>query len=164
MDTPCWYALYTRARHEKKVDFLLKSKGIESYLPLQRVLRRWSDRKKWVEEPLFRCYVFVRVLPQDRLLALQTPGVVKMVCFGGEPAVIPHEQIEAVRRVLEETRNFEPCAYFTVGDRVEVMKGPLAGLEGILVRKKKGYRLVIVIDSIRQALSVEVDAGEVRRL
>lgn len=161
-DTPYWYALYTRPRHEKRVDWQLKQKGIESYLPLQQVVRRWSDRKKRVEEPLFRCYVFVHITLKDSLPALQTHGVVRMVSFNGQPASIPDEQIDAVKRILQERRALEPCDYFTLGQRVEVVYGPLTGIEGILVQKRGHNRLVVAIDSIRQALSVEVDAEEVR--
>ena len=102
-----WYALYTRSRHEKKVDYQLREKGIESYLPLQRVLRKWSDRKKWVEEPLFRCYVFVHVDPANRLRALQTFGVVRFVTFSDEPAVVRDDEIENIRRILRESPDAE---------------------------------------------------------
>lgn len=159
---PRWYALYTRPRHEKRVDRQLKQKGIESYLPLRKELRQWSDRKRWVEEPLFRCYVFVRIPLQDYILALQTHGVVRMVSFNGRPAPIPDEQIEAVRRILEEIRTVEPVSYLVIGQRVEVIKGPLAGIRGVLIQKRNQNRLVIAIDSIRQAISIEINADEVK--
>lgn len=159
---PQWYALYTRPRHEKRVDRQLKQKGIESYLPLRKELRRWSDRKKWVEEPLFRCYVFVRIPLQDYISALQTYGVVRMVSFNGRPAPIPDEQIDAVRRVLEEIKTVEPISYLVIGQKVEVIKGPLAGIRGVLIQKRNQNRLVIAIESIRQGISIEINADEVK--
>jgi len=140
----------------------LKQKGIESYLPLRKELRRWSDRKKWVEEPLFRCYVFVRIPLQDYISALQTYGVVRMVSFNGRPAPIPDEQIDAVRRVLEEIKTVEPISYLVIGQKVEVIKGPLAGIRGVLIQKRNQNRLVIAIESIRQGISIEINADEVK--
>ena len=140
----------------------MKQKGIESYLPLRKELRRWSDRKKWVEEPLFRCYVFVRIPLQDYISALQTYGVVRMVSFNGRPAPIPDEQIDAVRRVLEEIKTVEPISYLVIGQKVEVIKGPLAGIRGVLIQKRNQNRLVIAIESIRQGISIEINADEVK--
>lgn len=161
-DAAKWYALYTRARFEKKVDFQLKEKGIESYLPLRTVVRQWSDRKQKVEEPLFKSYIFVHVPPADRILALQTFGVVRMVNFKGVPAVIPDEQIEAVKRVLQEIETVELIDYLTIGQMVEVINGPLIGLRGILIEKRGRNRLVITIDQIKQALSVEIRVENVQ--
>ncbi|MCD6165698.1 UpxY family transcription antiterminator [bacterium] len=164
MEIPHWYALYTRSRHEKKVDAQLKEKGIESYLPLHTVIRQWSDRKKKVEEPLFRCYVFVHLALKDRLRALQTEGVVRMVSFGGKPSVIPDSQIEAVKRLLQEGLVVEPYQYLKEGQWVEVVQGPLTGLQGILIEKRGSQKLVVSIDSIRQSISVQIDARLVKAI
>ena len=162
IEIPHWYALYTRSRHEKKVDAQLKEKSIESYLPLHTVIRQWSDRKKKVEEPLFRCYVFVHLALQDYLKALRTYGVVRMISFGGKPSVIPDSQIEAVKRLLQEGLAVESCEYLKEGQWVEVVQGPLTGLQGILLEKRGGQNLVISISSIRQSISVQIDAHLVK--
>lgn len=159
-----WYALYTRSRYEKKVDILLKQKGIEAYLPLRKVLRQWSDRKKWIEEPLFRCYVFVHVNEKERICALETPGVVRMVSFQGKPAIVRDEEIEDIRRILKEIPDVESCSPLTVGQWVKVIRGPLSGLVGRLEEFRGGQRLVIGIDSIGQALRFNVERGDVSPL
>lgn len=158
----CWYALYTRSRHEKKVDLQLRDKGIESYLPTQKILRRWSDRKKWVEEPLFRCYVFIHTNHRDRLRALQVYGAVRIVMFSGKPAVVRDEEIENIRRILREAPEIEACTPLYVGDVVEIVYGPLAGLCGRLEEIRGERRLVVTINSIRQALRFNVDGADVR--
>jgi len=157
-----WYALYIKSRHEKKVDKQLLDKGIESYLPLRKVLRQWSDRKKWVEEPLFRCYVFIRVTERDRLRALQTYGSVRVVSFNGKPARVRDEEIENIRLILREVENVEPCPAVEVGDVVEVTRGPLRGQRGRLEQVRDGHRLVVTIDSIHQALRFNIDILDVR--
>jgi len=162
IDVPRWHALYTRARFEKKVDFLLKQKGLESYLPLQNVVRQWSDRKKTVEMPLFSCYVFVHIPQRQHELAVQTYGVVRMVGFNGRPSVILDEEIEAIRRVLKEVPVVEPVAYLRSGRRVEIVRGPLMGLRGRLVEMRGSHRFIIAIEEIQQALSIEIDISDVR--
>lgn len=157
-----WYALYTRSRHEKKVEKQLRDKGIASYLPVRRVLRRWSDRKKWVEEPIFRCYVFIRVDEKDRLRALRTYGSVRIVSFNGKPAVVRDEEIENIRRVLREVPAVETCTPLAVGDVVEIQRGPLSGLRGRLEELRGERRLVVAVESIRQALRFNLDGADVR--
>jgi len=157
-----WYALYTRSRHEKKVDRQLQDKGIESYLPVQSVFRQWSDRRKWVEEPLFRCYVFIHANPLERLHALQTYGSVRIVTFNNKPAIVQDEEIENIRRILREIPVAEPCTPLSVGGIVEITKGPLSGLRGGLESFRGEYRLVVSIDSINQALRFNVDRNSVK--
>ncbi len=159
---PNWYALSTRARHEKKVHSQLVQKGIISFLPLQTFHRRWSDRYKKVEEPLFSCYVFVKIALKDRLQALQTDGAVRLVSFNGVPATIPESQINAIRGILENQIPLERVDYLTPGQRIEVVQGPLRGSTGILAEIKNRQRLVIRIDSIMQAISVDIDMRDVR--
>jgi transcription antitermination factor NusG len=154
---PHWYALHTRHRHEKKIDARLKEKKITSYLPLHTVYRRWSDRYKRIEEPLFSCYVFVWIALRDRLPVLQTDGAVNLVSFNGIPAIIPPEQIDAIRRILERRVEVSQAGYFTPGEKVRVMRGPLHGLEGTLVCQKNNHRLIITVDGIKQAIAIEID-------
>lgn len=157
-----WYALSVRSRHEKKVDRQLQDKGIESYLPLRKIRREWSDRKKWVEEPLFRCYVFIHTDERNRLRALQAYGVVRIVSFNGKPAVVRDDEIASIRRILRTAPSVETCPPVSVGDVVEIMSGPLMGLRGRLEGIRNERRLVVSIDSIRQALRFNVDGADVK--
>ncbi|HDP97944.1 MAG TPA: UpxY family transcription antiterminator [bacterium] len=161
-ETPYWYAISTRARHEKKVNQRLLEKQIQSYLPVQKTHRKWSDRYKLVEEPLFSCYVFVRIALKDRLPVLQTDGVVRLVTFNGIPATIPEEQLNAIRTVSEKMEQVQKIDYLTPGKKVEVVQGDLKGLQGILVAVKNSHRLVLQIDSIKQAIAVDIDYRDVR--
>lgn len=154
---PHWYALYTRNRYEKKVDRLLKEKGITCYLPLNVVYHRWSDRYKKVHNPLFSCYVFVFISLRDRFKVIQTDGAIKLVSFNGKPATITENQIDAIKRIIDERVNAYPIDFFTVGKKVRVKWGPLKGVEGSLIHKNNQSRLVIAIDGIKQALSIEIN-------
>ncbi len=152
-----WYALYTRSRYEKKVDTLLKEKGVTSYLPLNEVYHRWSDRNKKVFVPLFSCYVFVFIALRERLKVLQTDGTINLVSFNGRPATIPEHQINAIKRILEEKVNFDQADFFIPGKKVRIRQGPLKGVEGTLIHKNNKNRLAIAIDGIKQALSIDID-------
>ncbi len=148
-----WYAIYTKSRNEKKLAANLEAKGIEVYLPLLKILKQWSDRKKWVEIPLFRSYIFVHIYDKNYLDVLQTEGVVRFVTFRNERIPIPENQIIAVRSYLEEDDpiNIENLKYLP-GDRVEICRGPLRGLLGILVEVKGKQRVMVEIESIGQKL------------
>lgn len=163
-DTQHWYALHTRSRHEKKVSERLAEKGVANYLPLHTTYRRWSDRQKKVTEPLFSCYVFVNIALRNRLDVLQTDGAVNLVAFNGIPAKIPEQQIEAIRYVLSEVKSVEQADFFQHGQKVRVEHGPLKGIEGTVVVKKNQHRLVIAIDAIHQAVSIEIDPGSLVRI
>ncbi len=152
-----WYALYTRSRYEKKVDYLLKQKGVTSYLPLNEVYHRWSDRYQRVLTPLFSCYVFVFMALRDRFKVLQTDGVIKLVSFNGYPAIIADHEIDAIKRILAEKMKVEPIDFFTPGKKVSVRQGPLKGVKGILLQRNNRNRLIIAIDGIKQALSIDID-------
>jgi transcription antitermination factor NusG len=160
-DRPQWYVLYTSARHEKKVAELLGNRRVNSYLPLYRSVRRWRDRRKEIELPLFPSYVFVRIALRSRLQVLTVPGVVRLVTFDGKPASIADSEVDALRQGLSSARGIKPHPYLKVGKRVRVQSGPFAGMNGILVRRKKKYRLVLSIDLIMRSLSVEIDESEV---
>jgi transcription antitermination factor NusG len=159
-----WYALYTRSRHERKVEKQLRGKGIEAYLPMRRVLRQWSDRKKWVEEPLFRCYVFVYGDQKERYLSVQTIGTVRMISFNGKPVIVQDFEIQRIRAVLREAPSAESCEEIHKGDWVEITRGPLIGLQGRLESIQNRHRLVVTIDSIGQAVRFNVEIGDVRIL
>jgi len=148
-----WYAIYTKSRNEKMVHVNLEAKGIEVYLPLLKILKQWSDRKKWVEIPLFRSYIFVHIYDKNYLDVLQTDGVVRFVTFRNERIPIPENQIDAVRSYLEEDDpiNIENLEYLP-GDRVEVCRGPLRGLLGVLIEVKGKQRVMVEIESIGQRL------------
>lgn len=159
-----WYALYTRSRHEKWVDGELRKKGIETFLPLRKVTRHWSDRKKKIEEPIFSGYLFVRFPLRDRLEILKTQGSVHLVGFNSSPAPIPDRELDALRRFVEVSIPMNPYPYLAVGDRVYVRSGPLKGVEGFIVRKNNQARLVISLDLLFQSVSVEVDEALVEKI
>jgi len=153
-----WYALYTRARHEKAVAEQLIKREMEAFLPVREVLSRWKDRPKLVQLPLFPGYVFVRTSLTHKRQVVSTDGVVCMVSFQGTPAPIPDEELEAVREICLTKLPCDPYPHLTEGRWVRVIRGPLAGLSGILVRKKGKHRLVVSIDILQQSVAVEIDA------
>lgn len=164
MDFPKWFALYTRHQHEKMVAQLISRKGVEVFLPLYAASRRWKDRIKKLSLPLFPNYVFVFADFARRGSVLSTPGVYDYVRLGGSPAAIPDEEIEAIRKVVEGGLRVEPHPFLKTGDRVRVKSGPLENVEGILVRKKSFYRLVLSVELVARSISVEVEASDVERL
>jgi transcription termination/antitermination protein NusG len=159
-----WYAVYTQANHEKKAAAEIARRGVESFLPLYRSARRWSDRRVELELPLFQGYLFVHLALSDRLHVLQVPGVVRLVGFGGLPVPLPHDQIELLRTGLKGALCVEPHPYLTVGRRVKLRSGPLAGTQGILLRRKGRFRVVISIELIQRAVVVDADAADVEPL
>lgn len=161
---PCWYAAYTSANHEKKAASEISRRGVECFLPVYRTVRRWSDRRVELELPLFPSYVFVRMELRDRLKVQQVPGVAWLVGFGGVPAALPGEDIEALRSRLQGQVDARPHPLLTTGRRVRLKHGPLAGLQGILVRRKGKFRLVVSIELIQRAMAVDVDAADVEPL
>lgn len=159
-----WYALYTKHQHEKTVAQILTIKGFETLLPLYQTARRWKDRTKLLSLPLFPCYVFVKGGLGRRLDILTTPGIHALVSYAGEPAAIPTADIEAIRRAVESGSSVEPHPLLKCGERVRVKSGPLQGIQGILVRKKNSYRLVLSVEMLGKAASVEIDVFLVERL
>jgi transcription antitermination factor NusG len=157
-----WFALWTRSRHEQVVREQLERKQIDVFLPTVTKWSRWKDRKKKIDWPLFPGYCFARFNPDDRLPILKCTGVVSIVSFEGEPAPIPEHEIYGIRQLVESDLAFDPCPMIREGMMVEVMHGPLKGVVGRLVRKSEKARLVLSVDLIGQAVSVEVDAADVR--
>ena len=160
--SPEWYAIWTRSRHEQVVRDQLTRKGFEAFLPTVTRWSRWKDRKKKIDWPLFPGYCFARFDSGERLPVLKCAGVVRIVSFEGEIAPIPDQEIEGIRRLVESDLQYDPCPLIREGTMVEVVHGPLAGVVGRLVRKGAHARLVLAVDLIGQAVSVEVDASDVR--
>jgi transcription antitermination factor NusG len=153
-----WYAAYTRSRHEKSVADLLLRKEVETFLPLYSTVRRWKNGDHRVELPLFPGYAFVRIALQDRLSVLKVPGVVRLVGFDGTPAAIDDGDVESLQRALSCGVKAVPHPYLTVGRRVRITGGPLAGREGILVRRKGVTRVVVSIDLIQRSVLLDLNA------
>jgi len=152
-----WLAVYTRPRWEKKVNQLLSDKGVESYCPLNKVRRKWSDRVKVVEEPLFKSYVFVKVNDEDRSDVRMTPGVINFVYWEGRPAVIKEKEISAIKRFLDEYENVEVQPLeVKVNQRVKVTAGPLMDQEG-QVLEVKHKKAKVAIDSLGYVLVASVE-------
>ncbi|RMF09632.1 MAG: UpxY family transcription antiterminator [Candidatus Neomarinimicrobiota bacterium] len=164
MDKETWIAVYTKPRHEKKVMAEFEKRMIQHYLPLVRRKRRWSDRMKWVDMPLFPSYIFARIELKNSLYVLQTPGVHHIVKHGQEIARVPEQQIESVRIMLEGEDLPETEDYFVEGDEAEVIGGPMRGLQGIVIRRAARNHIVIRIDAIRTAISVQIDPRYLRKL
>ena len=159
---PAWYAVWTRSRHEQVVREQLQRKGLETFLPTITRWSRWKDRKKQIDWPLFPGYCFVRFDGVERLPVLKCTGVVNIVAFDGDIVPIPEHEIEGIRRLVESDLQFDPCPLIREGMMVEVTHGPLKGVVGRLVCKGSHARLVLSVDLIGQAVSVEVDAADVR--
>jgi transcription antitermination factor NusG len=159
-----WHVLYTRHQHEKAVDQILTNKGFQTFLPLYQTVHRWKDRTKVLSLPLFPCYVFLKGGLERRLDVMTTPGIRALVSSAGQPAAIPPNEIDAIRRAVESGVRVEPHPLLRCGELVRVKAGPLAGVQGILVRKKNLYRLVLAVEMLGKAAVVEVDAFLVEKL
>jgi len=157
-----WFALAVRSQHEKAVQEQLLAKSLEAYVPLYRARRRWSDRTKTLELPLFSRYAFCRFSYEDRLMVLSTPGVLKVVGFGGKPTPVPENEIEAIRAMIASGRGVMPWPVLRLGQRVRIEAGPLHGVEGILVREKSIYRVVVSVELLNRGVAVEIDREEIR--
>jgi transcription antitermination factor NusG len=160
-----WFALYTTSRHEKRVALHLSQRQIECYLPLYRAERRWSDGSKvMLDLPLFPGYLFIRIPRCERSRALAVPGALAVVGgTGGEPAPLPDATIEALRTGLK-SRRAQPHRLMTAGQKVRIRSGALAGFEGIVVRSKNGFRVVLTLEHIMQSYGVEVGLEDLEPL
>ncbi|MBI4543573.1 MAG: UpxY family transcription antiterminator [Gemmatimonadetes bacterium] len=156
-----WYACYTRGRHEKQVERLLRERGLESYLPLIPRLRQWKDRKKVVPWPLFPSYVFGRFTLQDLYPVITTPGVSTVVRANGYPTPISDRDIENVRLFVDAVAATgiepEPRPFVKEGQGVRVTDGPFQGVEGIVIERRGRKRVLIGIRAIRQGLEIDID-------
>ena len=161
---PQWFALYTCANQERRVAAQLEARGVEHFLPLYRSRRNWKDRRVFLDLPLFPGYVFARFEWLERVRVLQARGMVRIVGANGRPCPLPEKDIEALRIGIVGALRFEPHPYLTTGARVRILQGPLAGVTGILVRKKNSCRVVLSVDLIARSVAVEVDAAGIERI
>jgi transcription antitermination factor NusG len=161
---PRWYAIYTSANREKRVADQLSLRTVEHFLPLYESLRRWKDRRVTLKRPLFPGYVFVRLALRDKLNVVQIPGVARLVGFDGTPAALPDAEIEALRTSLARGVVAEPHPFLTVGRRVRVKAGPLAGMNGILIQRKGKFRVVISVELIQRSVAVQMDEPDLEPL
>jgi|HubBroStandDraft_5_1064220.scaffolds.fasta_scaffold384560_1 transcription antitermination factor NusG len=159
-----WFALTVKHQHERSVEGALAWSGMDTFLPLYRSRRRWSDRSMEVDAPLFPGYVFGRFALGDRVRVLRTPGVARIVGFGGMPAAVAEGEIDGIRAALASKLPIGPWPYPKPGDRVRIESGPLRGLEGALVRQKDALRLVLSIELLQRSLAIEVAAETISPL
>ena len=158
-----WYAVWTRSRHEQVVREQLERKDIDAFLPTITRWSRWKDRKKKIDWPLFPGYCFAHFPADNALAVLKCTGVVNIVSFEGKPAPIPDHEVASIRLLVGSDLQYDPCPLIQEGMRVEVHHGPLRGVIGRLVRKDtQKARLILSVDLIGQAVSVEVDAADVK--
>jgi transcription elongation factor/antiterminator RfaH len=156
-----WYAAYTSSRHEKTVAEHLRQREVECFLPLYETVRRWNNGRHRVQLPLFPSYVFVRMELRNKLRVLQVPGLVQLVTFQGSPAALPDAEVETLRSALTAGVLAQPYRYLNVGSKVEVCRGPLQGMRGILLRHQGQFRVVISVEMIMRSIVVEVDASDI---
>jgi transcription termination/antitermination protein NusG len=156
-----WYALSVRVRYEKLVARHLAYEGVKYFLPLYRSVRRWKDRRKELDLALFPGYVFVSLKVGDRSRVLRAPGVLQFVTFQSRPAAVPGSDIRALQSSFAAGLRPQPHPYLCQGHRVRVKRGVLAGTEGIMIRRKEGFRLVLSIDLIMRSVMLEVDEADV---
>lgn len=152
-----WFAVRTAASREKAVAAQLRSKGYEEFLPVYRTRRQWSDRVKELDLPLFSGYLFCRFDFNQRLPILITPGVKLIVGIGKTPTPVSEAEIASLRRVVASGAAAEPHDYLSVGQRVRIREGSLAGLEGILIEARNSWRMILSVELLRRSVAVEVD-------
>jgi len=152
-----WFALYTKSRHEFKAEEQIKAKGVETYLPTITIVKKWSDRKKKVTEPLFRGYIFIYATEIERNLAITCDAVIKTIFFDGKPAVIPAQQIESIRRLLESPERIKVFTGITKGTVVKIESGPFAGIEGVVDFVSRDESMLSVsIEILNRIISVSI--------
>lgn len=156
-----WYAIRTCSNHEKRVACELRARDVEHFFPVYASMRRWKDRRVMLDLPLFPGYMFVRLALRDRLGVLQIPSVVGLVGFGGRPTALPDEEMGILRAGLSERLRAEPHPFLTVGRRVRITRGPFAGLEGVLKRRKNNLRVIVSLELIQRSVALDVSAADV---
>ncbi len=159
--SPLWYAAYVASRHEKSVAKQLEERCVEHFLPLYETTHRWRNGRHKVQLPLFPGYLFVQLLPTERIKVLHTPGVAYIVGSHGVPAPLPSQEIEKLRNALRAGVVAQPFPYLKTGIRVEIRNGPLQGLTGVIQRRHGQFRVIISVDLIMQSMVVDVDASDV---
>jgi transcription antitermination factor NusG len=163
---PAWYPLQTRYQCEKKVDAALRDEGFESFAPMQVEVRRWSDRTKLVESPLFPGYTFVRMEAEPELLirVLRLPGMVRFVTTGRELVAVPNEEIETVRALIQSNISCEPGPFPAVGEKVRIRGGCLEGVEGVLTAQTGRGEIVIAVGAIQRSLKIPLGGYQIERV
>ncbi len=159
-----WIVVRSKPRSEKIAYTQLLEKGIEAYLPLLKERRKWSDRKKWIEFPLFSSYLFAKIEIKNSIFVLQTNGVSSLIKFGEEIAIVQDEIVNSIKLAIDGGYKLTPTGYFIAGNEVEVIDGPMRGVKGIVKQLKGKDRLVIKIDAIQQALSIDIDSRFIKNL
>jgi len=150
-----WHVLYVRYQHEIKVKTFLKLKGIRSYLPLEKKLRSWSDRQKWIEVPLFPCYIFVNVSVMEYYEVFDHPSVIRYICSEGKPCVISEEEIDSIKKIVTSNLDYSvQGSLMKTGEQVHIKYGPLKNVSGEVIRKSKSDRLVLRIKDIGYSLII----------
>lgn len=160
-----WFAILVRTGREKTANLLLENSGYECFLPVSKCTRRWSDRTKLIEVPMFPGYLFCRMNPHNRLTVLMTPGVMQIVGVGKTPIAVEEEEIEAIQRVQKSGLAAMPWPYMQIGNVAQILEGPLRGLTGIIVKIKSGTKLVVSVSLLQRSVAVEVERnwiGEVQ--
>ena len=160
LDT-AWWAVYTRHQHEKVVAEMLSAKGFNVFLPLYQSTRRWKDRSKVLSLPLFPCYLFIRGGIDRKLQVVTTPGIHMILHRGERVAIVPDAEIDALQKAVEGPYCIEPHPFLKCGMRVRVTRGALVGVEGILIRKKNLFRLILSVDMLAKSVAVEVNSSDV---
>jgi transcription antitermination factor NusG len=159
-----WYAIHTRSKFERVAFTSLSAKGYKAFLPLYRSSRRWSDRSKELDLPLFPGYVFCAFDVQELLPIVTTPGVTSIVCAGKTPVSIPDSEIEAIQTMIRSGLHAQPWPHLAAGTKVVIEKGPLAGIEGIAMSVNKRYRLIVSVSLLQRSVAVEIDREWARPL
>jgi transcription antitermination factor NusG len=154
-----WFAVHVRTRHETAIASFLDAKGYEQFVPLYKFKKRWSDRVKVLEAPLFPGYLFCRFDPQFRLPILKTPGVIQIIGYNRIPTPIDETEISAIQTVIESGLQTQPWPFLEVGERVRIGSGSLRGLDGIVVKMKENHRLVVSVTLLRRSVAVEIDSS-----
>ena len=162
-----WYAVHVRSRHEFRAAERLAAAGIEAFLPVVERLSKWKDRKKVVTFPLFPGYLFVRIgeKNEEKRAVLQTAGVVRFICLSPyEPEVVPEAQIDSLKKLVENKAELDPYPYLKEGQRVRIRRGPLKGVEGILVQRLSEHMLVLSVDILQQGTALKIEISDVENV
>lgn len=162
-----WYAVHVKSRHEFKVADRLSDAGIEAFLPVVERQSRWKDRKKVVTFPLFPGYLFVRIEKNNeaKMVVLKTSGVVRFVGFKpGDPENVPDEQIDSLKKLVENKASLDPYPYLKEGRRVRIKRGPLKGVEGIIVQRHGQHMIVLSVDVLQQGAALKIDTSQVENV
>jgi transcription antitermination factor NusG len=162
--TPKWYVLYTRHNYTRKIAEAIQLASGEYFMPMRKVLRKWSDRVKKMEEPLFLNYLFVRTSLSQKTKLLEIDGVQKFVSLDGKPVPVPENTIEQLKLMLGESKQVDSESYLQPGDKVKITSGVFSGIEGTLIRRKNEVRLMVRLPLLKQAISVELSSHDLYNL